>query len=197
MANLDISPAEPLVRPPRWYVAETEVHRERTAAFHIEKKGFEVYLPMRIAPPNARKVQAIPYFPRYLFVRLALGAAGWTAVFSAVGFKALVGNGDRPTAMADSVVRFIRQHERDGFIPLDPYRPKAAKDPFTKGDAVRVKDGVLADMQAIFDERIDEKRVWILLKLLGRDSRAAIEAANLVPVASGSGTGGTPNGEAQ
>lgn len=162
----------------RWYVAETQTNQERKAAEHIKRQGFEVYLPMRMAPPTARLVAAVPFFPRYLFVHLD-HAIGWNALFTAIGFKALIGNGGRPIPLADSIVEYIRAKERDGYLFLEQKAKGAPEFSFRKGDRVAVRDGVMAGLQAMFCERIDEKRAWILLSLLGRDSKVQVQMATL------------------
>ena len=159
----------------RWYVAETEVNQERTAEYHLREKGFEAYLPMRRAGPQAKRICAVPYFPRYLLVRLAVGAAGWTGVFSAVGVKAVLGNA-RPLALPDRLITEIRSREHDGFIPV---KPKTRKPAFKAGDHVRVQSGPFQGYDALFDEPVDGRRVWILLSFLGRDSRAVVDVSSL------------------
>jgi len=169
-------------RPLRWYVAETEVNRERQAHYHIQAKGFEVYLPMRLAGAHARRVRALPFFPGYLFVRLRLGEVGWSEVFSAVGFRSLLSSAaGKPLPVSDKVIAFVRENENDGFVSLDPYRKRTRghASPFGKGEPVRIKDGVFQGLIAIFEEPVDEKRARLLLSLLGRETRAEISIAAL------------------
>lgn len=162
---------------PRWYVVETTVGRERETAKNLKADGFEVYLPMRRASPRAIKIHAVAFFPRYLFTRLSVGEAGWEGVFSAVGVQSLLGNAQRPIPLADRLIELIRSRERDGFIPIEPIT--IAPIPFSKGDHVKVADGPLSGFEAVFHERVDEKRALILVSFLGRDSRTHVDLSSL------------------
>ena len=173
--QIEDQPNQTPLAPLRWYVAETEIAQERVTLRRLEERGFEAYLPMRRAGPQAKKVTVVAYFPRYLFVRLGIGTPGWERVYSTVGVRCVLGN-RRPLPLADKRIQEIREHEIDGFIPVPKTRKKAR---FSHGDRLTVASGPFVGFDAIFDETLDERRVWILLKFLGRDSRAVADVHTL------------------
>src|SRR5687767_7204804 len=102
----------------RWYVAQTHAHAEKKAAVHLQRQGFEIYLPRyRKRRRHARRVETVtaPLFPRYLFVAVDIGAQRWRSIQSTFGVLRLVCNGDEPAAVADLVVNALRGREdQDG-----------------------------------------------------------------------------------
>ena len=62
---------------PRWFVAHTHPHAEGKASAHLARQGFETYLPRYLKRRrHARKIETVaaPFFPRYVFVFVDLGA---------------------------------------------------------------------------------------------------------------------------
>ena len=160
----------------RWYVAHTRPQAEARAREHLLHQGFEAWLPeYRRTRRHARRTDQVlrPLFPRYLFVRLALDAERWRAVLGTAGVQHLVG-GDPPTPLADAVIEAIRARTDDeGLVPVSPVLSLKA------GDAVRIAEGPLADLEGVFLD-IDEKdRVAILLRLMGRTLRVQVAAGDV------------------
>lgn len=172
----------------RWYVAETGQGHEAVTQRHIREwlagglgdDGFAVYLPLRRAGPHAKRIQAVAFFPRYLFVRLKVGAPGWTDVLSVEGVRAILGNA-RPMAIGDAIIDSLRRHQDgEGFIPIKRKAPEA---PFSKGDRVRIVEGSMIGWQGVYYEPVDARRNRILVSALGRDSRVVVDTASLQSVA--------------
>jgi transcriptional antiterminator RfaH len=156
---------------PRWYVVQTHVHAEAKAAAHIERQGFEFYLPRYLKRRrHARKIEIVgaPLFPRYLFVSIDRARQRWGAIRSTIGVTRLVCNGDEPVPLASAVVEGLRRREVDGFVQLERRR-------FVPGDRVRITDGVFNSCLGLFEGMRDEERVTVLLDLLGRKVRVVID----------------------
>lgn len=161
----------------RWYVVHTHPGAEALADGHLARQGFETYLP-RCARErrHARRVEriAVPLFPRYLFVAIDLTTQRWRAIHSTFGVAALVAFGERPSAVPEGVVEEIKAREgADGLIAL----PVAA--PFAPGERVEITDGAFADQSALFQAVDGNRRVVVLLSLLGRDLRVRVPRAAL------------------
>ena len=161
----------------RWYVAHTQVHAEERARGHLARQGFEVWLPQaRKRLHHARRVTTVvrPLFPRYLFVRLDLAAGPWRAALSTVGVSHLVGRREHPDPVPEAVMAELKARAApDGLIMLKPALG------LRRGDAVRLAEGPLKDVEAIFQAATDTDRVVLLLKLLGRELAVAVPAATL------------------
>ncbi|MBI2236404.1 MAG: transcriptional activator RfaH [Magnetospirillum sp.] len=156
----------------RWYVVHTRPNGEETAARNLERQGFSVYLPRcRRRISHARKQQTVlrPFFPRYLFVALDLDAERWQAIHSTFGVTAMVTDGERPLPVPAGVVEEIRAGEDEVGMVVLPPTPS-----FAVGDRVQVVDGPLRDSWGRFGGLGDNERVYVLLRLMGREMRVAL-----------------------
>lgn len=158
---------------PRWCVVQTHSHAEAKAAYHLGRQGFTTYLPRYLKRRrHARRIEIVPapLFPRYLFVLINLSMQPWRSVQSTIGVSHLVTNGDSPATLPESVLDELKQREDErGFIKfVNPIR-------FSRGDAVRVVNGVFSACVGLFDGMADKERVAILLDLLGRKVRVVMD----------------------
>lgn len=162
----------------RWFAVQTQPRMELWARSNLWSRGFEVYLPRHAKRRrHARKVDTVtlPLFPGYLFVQADMDQGDRRRIDSAPGVAYTVAFGDRPAALADSVIAEIRGREAaDGLVHLDPtfgIKP---------GEAVRLTDGALGDMVGLFDGVSDANRVAVLLSILGRPVRVQVAADRIV-----------------
>jgi transcriptional antiterminator RfaH len=162
----------------RWFVLQTQSNRETKAAHHLERQGFQIYLPRYLKRrSHARKIEIIPVplFPGYMFVAVDMETQRWRAIRSTVGVLRLVTNVDEPAPVPLAIIDAMRQREDDkGFIKINQ-RPA-----FNRGDKVRVLAGAFTDTPGLFDGLADLERVAILLDLLGRKVRVMLDAGLVV-----------------
>jgi transcriptional antiterminator RfaH len=156
-----------------WYVVQTQPHAEAKACAHLNRQGFEIYLPRYLKRRrHARRIEtiAVPLFPRYMFVAIDLAVQRWRAVQSTVGVSRLVCNGDAPAPVAPDVITSLKDREDErGFVRLE------RRVQFAPGDKVRVSEGVFAACLGLFEGITDKERVAILLDLLGRKVRVFLD----------------------
>ena len=161
----------------RWYVVETHPHAEAKAASHLNRQGFETYVPRyRKRRSHARRVETVaaPLFPRYLFVAIDVATQRWRAIQSTFGVTRLVSAGDAPTPVTDHIVAGLRTREdEEGFIPV------GIRISFSSGDEIRILDGAFEACVGLFEDVADNTRVRILLDLLGRKVRVVLHAASI------------------
>lgn len=163
----------------RWYVAHTHVNAEARAESHLDRQGFEVYVPrFRKRRSHARRVTwaPAPLFPRYIFVAIDLTNERWRAVLSTVGVNHLVMQGEAPAAVPEGVVEALRAHETsDGVVDFS----MALK----PGESVRITEGPFADRVGMLAALGDNDRVIVLLDVLGRETKVRVPGATLQPAA--------------
>lgn len=157
-----------------WYVVHTLPNAERKAVFNLNRQGYWTYLPQYLRRRrHARRVEMVksPLFPRYLFVAIDMTSQRWRSIQSTVGVSRLVCNGDMPAAISVRIVEQLRDREDDqGCVRLE-------KQPiFSRGDKVRVQDGIFESCLGLFEGLTDGERVAVLLDLLGRKVRVFIDA---------------------
>src|SRR5262249_51286582 len=154
----------------RWHVAQTHIHAELRATQHLNRQGFEVYLPRYLKKRrHARRVETVaaPLFPRYLFVAVT-STQRWHSIRSTIGITRLVANGDLPAVLPEAVIEGLkRRADPDGFIRLERR--------FAPGDIVRVCDGAFCDLLGLFEDISGDDRAAILLNLLGRKVRVVLD----------------------
>jgi len=159
-----------------WYIARTQPRAEERAVWHLNNQGFEAYLPRyRKEIRHARRTEMVmrPLFPGYVFVLVNTKHQGLHVINSTIGVISLVQFGAMPRSISSSVVDGIRAREDStGIINLSTNGLK-------KGDCVRVREGAFADCTALLDQVSDQKRVYLLLDLMGREVRVSVPMENL------------------
>jgi transcriptional antiterminator RfaH len=161
----------------RWYVVHTQPNGEGRADLNLRRQGFATYLPRYARRRrHARREEVVkrPLFPRYIFVALDLARDRWRAIHSTFGVDRLVLAGEEPLAVPPGVIEEIRTREGgDGLVSLGL---PAGVGP---GSAVRLVDGIFADAKGIVERIADDRRVAILLELLGREVRVFVSPASV------------------
>ena len=157
-----------------WYVVHTHPNAEMKAVAHLERQGYEIYLPRyRKWRRHARRRELVwrPLFPRYLFIALDLLQTRWRPILSTVGVSRLVRGGDKPVPVASGLVEEIQEQER-----CHLFDENAQVAHLRIGDLVRVINGPFADQIGKFCTVGDHERISILLELLGREVKTSLSA---------------------
>jgi transcriptional antiterminator RfaH len=164
----------------RWYVVQTHSQAEAKASGHLQRQGFEIYLPKYLKRRrHARRTETViaPLFPRYLFVAVDMTSQRWLSIRSTIGVTRLVSDGDRPAAVPVAVFEALRSREdANGLIQLD------RKPQFSPGDNVYIRDGAFQECLGLYEGMTGNERVTVLLDLLGRKVRVSVDAEMLIAV---------------
>jgi len=165
-------------RSANWYAVHTKPRQEKEARQHLERQGYEVFLPLikmkkRIRNKWTNRIE--PLFPRYLFIRLAMFEDNFAPIRSTRGVHELVRFGEYPAQVPTDLVRALIVGQ-DELLGLTKQRPT-----FEKGQKVAVIDGALKGLSAIVQKDSGEERVMVLLSLLGRESVVEVDPDFLVP----------------
>tara|TARA_Y100000589_G_C27037799_1_gene581818 strand:+ start:418 stop:921 length:504 start_codon:yes stop_codon:yes gene_type:complete len=149
-----------------WYVVYTRHGAEKLAEGHLNRQGFQTYLPLcRKTTRHARRVAYVskPLFPRYLFVAIDISEQRWRSVNGTFGVSCLVSMGNQPQALPNGVVDELKAREEgQGLIEISP------ENPFKTGETVRLTGGALIDQVGLFQKLGEKDRVSVLLDMLGR-----------------------------
>jgi transcriptional antiterminator RfaH len=161
----------------QWYVVHTQQHQEARAQVNLRRQGFATYLPVyQRARRHAGRIETVirPLFPRYMFVAIDIQRERWRSVNSTFGVSSLVSAGDEPLPVAEEVVEEIRAREDDkGLVKIGL---PAGIGP---GSAIRLIDGIFADARGVLERVADQRRVSVLLQLLGRNVRVFVPSASI------------------
>jgi transcription antitermination factor NusG len=160
----------------RWYVAQTCANHEKRVEGQLLLRTVEAYLPVygSVRRWKDRSVRlALPLFPGYVFVRLALQDR--LQVLQTRGVVRLVGFGGQPTALPDHEIDALRQGLAHNLL-MEPH-------PYLNvGQRVRVKSGPLQGLEGILLRKKKLSRFIIGLDLIMRSVSVEIDLTELEPV---------------
>ena len=158
----------------QWFVVHTQPCKESIAQKHLTEQGYDTYVPrFKKIRRHARKVDEIlaPLFPRYIFVSFDPEVDQWRNIQSTQGVSYLLIMNNRPIIVPSSIIQGLKDNETvEGVVPIQHLAL------FSRGDKVRVLDGVFKDYVAIFEKMDGKERVQLLLSCLGREINVYLPA---------------------
>ena len=166
-------PGAPAPRP-TWRAVFTKPRQEQRAHEHLQRQGYETFLPLvrvdrRLRGRDRAHVQ--PMFPRYLFVRLADHVHDYGPIRSTRGVAGLVRMGEQVPVVPDELIDLLRErHGEQGAIDI------ATLDELSRGDLVEISSGPFTGYRGLFDAKSGEKRALVLLEILSRQQKVEIPA---------------------
>lgn len=164
-----------------WYAVCCKPRQEAIAEENLQRQGYRTYLP-RIRNARHRRGQWVdviePLFPRYLFIRINPALRSTAPVRSTRGAVGLVRFGGQPVVIPQEIIESIVQRETPDSGLHQDGRPL-----FRAGEPVKLEEGPLAGMEGIFVEEDGEKRVIVLLELLGKANKIKVNRDCVVPAA--------------
>lgn len=156
--------------PFRWFLAQLKPNCLSIATQNLDRQGFKSFVPLeqRTQRSGPRfKTVARPLFPGYVFVSLDTSMGQWRAVNSTYGITKLVAFGGKPAAVPQGLVEQIALGcDADGLLlPPEELLP---------GDKVLIQSGPFAGELAEIEHTDPNRRVWILLDLMGQKTRVHV-----------------------
>lgn len=165
-------------RDKRWYLVYTKPRQEDTAQTNLCRQGYTTYLP-RVRQARRRRGRNVSVvgamFPRYLFVHLDRRTDNWAPIRSTLGVVSIVRFGQIAAAVPDDLIGLLKAREDDRGIQVLPVED------YKRGTRVRITEGGLMGYEAVFVARTSRDRVIVLLEILGKYTRANVEAAAIEP----------------
>lgn len=158
-----------------WFLAQIRPNSVHIADRNLQRQGFRTFLPMeeRTQKRRDRFVSALrPVFPGYLFVSFDVTRGLWQKINSTSGVSRLVSFGQEPRTVPLDVISQLRQR-CDEFGKLMP--PKLLR----PGDAVRISEGPFADFVARIERIAPDRRVWVLMEIMGGQTRVGLTPEQL------------------
>lgn len=155
-----------------WFLAQFKPNSHHIAERNLARQGFETFLPLQEETRRTRRkftTHLRPLFPGYMFVALDMLQGHWRKVNSTYGILRLVIHRKIPKPLPDELINqlMIRCDQEGRLIP-----PKE----FASGDRVLLTKGPFTNFIAKIESVDPDRRVWILLDIIGRETRVAIDA---------------------
>lgn len=153
-----------------WFLAQLKPNSHLIADRNLTRQGFRTFLPLQEETRRERGrfvTRVRPLFPGYLFVAFNTLQGSWRAINSTYGVTRLVSFGNEPTPVPlDLVSQLMLRCDREGKL-LPPLILKP-------GDQIALTKGPFADFVATIESIAPDRRVWVLLDILGRQTRVAV-----------------------
>jgi len=158
-----------------WFLAQFKPNCHKIAVRNLQRQSFQTFLPLHeeTKRKSGRFISTLrPLFTGYLFVAFNTAKGGWRAINNTYGVTRLVSFGDDPQPVPlDLISRLMLRCDAGGkLLPPRILRP---------GDAIRLASGPFADFVATVEMISPDQRVWVLLDLMGRTARVAVQAEAL------------------
>ena len=167
-----------------WYVVHSKPRQETLAVEHLERQGFEVWLPRAAVTRRLRGqwVERVePLFPRYLFLHADVAVTDISPVRSTRGCATVVRMAGRPAVVPDAVVEWL-QATADPESGLHRIG-RSVRARLQAGEKVRVIEGPFAGAEGLLEALKGEERAVVLLKVLAESARVTLPTAQLASVA--------------
>jgi transcription antitermination factor NusG len=157
-----------------WLLVRTQPQREQYAQHNILRwLGLESYLPFYY---EREKDKVKPLFPSYLFVR----SFQWYAFKGVWGVSNVVMVGETPARLCNDQILELR--EREKYDEQRRHEIIELPDPYKIGDTLRIKDGAFFGFNGLYDGMDSKDRVYILLKIFGRENRVPLPREAVEPI---------------
>jgi transcriptional antiterminator RfaH len=142
---------------------------------HLERKDVLVFLP-KIRQVSFRKnseqERIEPLFPSYIFARFTIPDEYYNVKWTR-GVKRIVGNGQMPVPLDDSIVVFLKQRANEKGLIQPDFNLK-------EGDKVRVRRGPLQGLWGVIQGRVDARgRVRVLMDILHAGAKVEVPCSFL------------------
>ncbi len=156
---------------PAWSLAQLKPNGLAIALRNLERQGFEVFVPRHSVTRRVGgrfRDRLEPLFPGYVFVEVGRATSPWRKINSTLGVARLVQfGGGGPAIVAPELIEGLKTRCTDEGIlaPCSDLSP---------GDLARITRGPFADFVARVETIDKDQRVWMLLDLMGRQTRVAM-----------------------
>lgn len=158
-----------------WYAINTKPHQEVVAETSLRQLGVETFCPfLKEGRMIRRKFQEAmsPLFPGYLFAKFSL-ENGYRGILYARGVKRVVAFGPSPAPVEEGMINGIRARLDNGVLILGSR--------FSHGQAVRIHDGLLHGLEAVFEREMKgTQRAVLLLNALSYQARIVVNLRSIV-----------------
>ncbi len=161
-----------------WFLAQLKPNCVNIAQQNLKRQGFKTFLPIEeeTRQRNGKFVTATrPLFPGYIFVAFDAVQGHWRAVNSTHGVTRLVSFGKEPAEVPLNLVSqlMLRCDAQGKLLP-----PKLLK----PGDQVLLTKGPFANFTAEVEKITPDRRVWVLMEIMGAQTKVAVRAEHLKAV---------------
>jgi transcriptional antiterminator RfaH len=159
-----------------WYVVKCKPHQERVAESHLRRAGIITFYPQIKEPKivrRRRKICITALFPGYLFAQFNVEHDYRLVIYSR-GVHGVVSFGPTPAVVDEELIEAIKDRLCNGYVTI----PKAV---FTPGQVVRIQEGPLRGIEAVFERQIPGyQRAVLLLSAISYQAKVVVDLEDIV-----------------
>jgi transcriptional antiterminator RfaH len=177
MNRLHAEPADRLSRGNMfWYAVKCKPRQERVAELHLKRAGIITFYPQIKEPKIVRRRRQIfinALFPGYLFAQFNVEHDYRLVIYSR-GVHGVVSFGPTPAVVDEELIRALKDRLCNGYVTI----PEAA---FSPGQVVRIQEGPLRGMEAVFERQIlGYQRAVLLLRAISYQAKVVVDLEDIV-----------------
>ena len=158
-----------------WIVARNKPNQDKIALINLERQNFELFQPtFKTISRVQNKFKEIikPVFPGYIFIAINLEENNWHKINNTRGISRIIVFENKIPFICSKLIEQLRYR-----FSLNN-APKAA-DPFEIGMNAEITNGPFAELIGKIQEIDADQRIWILLDILGTQTRVSINRSSL------------------
>lgn len=158
-----------------WFLAQVKPNCSHIAQRNLTRQGYQTFLPLEdVTKQRAGKFVTAKeaLFPGYIFVAFDAAQGLWRSVNATYGITRLVSFGAAPAAVPQELVSSLMERCGDDGTLLPPKRLQL-------GDSVTLRRGAFANFVAEVEAIDPDGRVWVLMDLMGGQTRVRVSADQL------------------
>lgn len=153
-----------------WFLAQLKPNSAKIAERNLKRQSFQTFLPVEEVTERGKSTFVTaekPMFPGYIFVAFDVAKGGWRAINATQGITRLVSFGAAPAPVPQDIVAGLMQR-------CDGQGKLISSTRLNPGDQVVLPSGPFANFVATVDRIESDRRVWVLLDIMGGKTRVAV-----------------------
>ena len=157
-----------------WHLAQLRPNGLDMALRNLERQSVTHFAPTETRTERRGQkfvTRDAPAFPGYVFVQPSPEAGGIRAINGTRGITKLVSLGPEPAIVPPDLMSALRIRFA--------HRVELPAPAFSPGDQVKILEGPLADFMARVEATAPQDRVYLLIDLMGRATRVAVDARSI------------------
>jgi len=166
----------------RWYVLRIADRAENAVDNALQEARVEHWLPSaQIVPPRrggrkfqTRTPQKVPFWPGYIFVKVANTAHAWAGLAGIEGVLSVLGTAEHPAPIDDDKLLKLKLS-----LEHDEAARDILADAMKVGQAVRVTEGPFASFEGIVMQLSGFDRVKVEVDIFGRPCLVDLDLAQV------------------
>lgn len=153
-----------------WYLVQLKPNSYKIAERNLNQQKFHTFSPMQVITIQKSKkfVTCLkPLFPGYMFLSINNISESFRKINSTIGISRLVSFNSKPSPIPlQLMLELMARCDRNGKL--------LKQRNLNVGDSVKLKSGPFANFATTVDYIDADKRVWVLMNLMGQNAKIKI-----------------------